>query len=151
MTEPEAATKEEELSFRIIHFGMIMGVVVAAGIIRWVVQPTPVPPMPMWTWLPIALAVPAFFVAGILRGRLAPTATFETRQTNAMIIWALGEGVALFAIVAASVTGYWYPSGLGALVGVGLLLLHRPRTFLDRPSGTGRNAGPGRRSGAGRR
>jgi len=151
MTEPEAVTKEEELSFRVMHFAMIAGVLIFAGVTRWVVQPTAVPPMPMWVWLPIALAVPAFFVAGIVRGRLAPTATFQERQTHAIIIWALGEGVALFGIVAVFATGYWYPAGLGALIGLGLILLHRPGTFLDRPSGDGWRAGAGRRSGAGRR
>lgn len=119
---------------------MIVGVLIFAGIVRWVIQPQALPAMPMWVWLPIALAVPAFFVTGIVRGRLAPNAEWETRQTRAMIVWALGEGVALTGIVTVLVTGYWYPAGLATFIGLGLMLFHHPGTFLDPPSRPGRRA-----------
>ena len=134
MTKNDAAPEARSLQLRLMHGVMILGVVIFAGITRWVIQPEALPAMPIWVWLPIGLAVPAFLIAGIVRGRLAPDAESETRQTHAIIVWALGEGVALIGIVTVLVTGYWYPAGLGTIVGLGLMLFHHPGRFLD-PTG----------------
>ncbi len=144
------------LQLRLVHGAMVMGVLIFAGVVRWFLQPEPLPAMPMWVWAPLAFAVPAFFVAGIVRGRLAPNAEWEKRQTHAVIVWALGEGVALMGLVAILVTGYWYPAGLATIIGLGLMLFHHPGTFLEARSGPGRHSGPrhsgpGRRSGSGKR
>lgn len=148
-TEPTPAARD--LQFRLMHGAMIMGVLIFAGVIRWFVQPEPLPAMPMWVWAPLGFAVPAFFVAGIVRGRLAPNAEREKRQAQAIVVWALGEGVALMGLVVILVTGYWYPAGLATIIGLGLMLFHHPGTFLEAHSGPGRHPGPGRRTGPGKR
>ena len=83
-------------------------------------------PSPLLRWAWLVFASIAVFGAGFLRGRLGRHANEARIQTTGILIWALAEATALFGIVATIVTGDLAP-GLGAtLVGVFLMIHHRP-------------------------
>jgi hypothetical protein len=81
-----------------------------------------------WVWL--ALAIAALFAAGVLRGRLRPEAPARESRTTALMIWALAEVPALSGLAFAVVSGDLVPAIGGLVIGLALLISHRPATFL---------------------
>jgi hypothetical protein len=77
-----------------------------------------------WAWL--AAAIGAVFFAGFLRGRLGPGADGGQVRSTGVMIWAVAEGVALLGMVTTIVTGD-VSAAIGAtVIGVFLMLYHRP-------------------------
>jgi len=91
-------------------------------------RPAPEGPEPglvlRWGWF--ALATLAVFGAGIVRGRLGRDADDARLRTSGIVIWALAEGVALLGIVSTIVWGDHAPALGATLVGVYLMIQHRP-------------------------
>jgi hypothetical protein len=80
-----------------------------------------------WVWL--ALSVVALFLAGVARGRLPRNASPGQLRTTAIVIWALAEVPALTGLAFALVTGDLVPAVGGLVIGLALLVSHRPATL----------------------
>ena len=81
-------------------------------------------PVFRWGWL--AFATVAVFGAGVLRGRLGRSPDEARVRVTGILIWALAEATAMFGIVATTVSGDLAPALGAALVGVFLMVHHRP-------------------------
>ncbi|MDH3734859.1 MAG: hypothetical protein OEU54_15125 [Gemmatimonadota bacterium] len=77
-----------------------------------------------WVWFGVAVA--AVFGAGFLRGRIGGQSTEEEVRTTGILIWALAEGAALIGLVSTIVTGEPMPALGATLIGVFLMVHHRP-------------------------
>lgn len=113
-----------------IHAAMLGGTLIffVVGMLLVSRRPTPEGPQPgivlRWAWF--ALAALAVFGAGVVRGRLGRGLDDARLRTGGIVIWALAEGVALLGIVSTIVSGDYAPAFGATLVGVYLMIHHRP-------------------------
>ncbi|MDX1577674.1 MAG: hypothetical protein R3266_04285 [Gemmatimonadota bacterium] len=114
----------------IVHGALLSGIVIFGAVVMLVPLegPSSLPGMVQWVWL--VFVVLAVFGAGVVRGRLGAKRDPASRRQGAIVLWALAEGAALVSLVFAWITGSSTPL-IGALVGVLLLLYHRPSTLDD--------------------
>lgn len=113
-----------------IYFAMLSGLLIFGGLAVWLGSSSEGADLGVVVWLAPVLATIAVFVAGFVRGRLAPSATQPQRQTAAIIIWAVAEAAGLFGLVLVLIGQGLYPAGLAALIGILVLAIYHPGRFL---------------------
>lgn len=77
-----------------------------------------------WAWL--GFAALAVFGVGALRGRLHRDSDAAEIRTTGILIWALAESAALIGLVSTILTGNVTPAIGATMIGVFLMLHHRP-------------------------
>lgn len=122
--------RNHPMPLKVIHAAMLGGTLVFLSVALFLTLgregPGPSVDSPLFRWAWLAFGLVAVFGAGFLRGRLGRSPDEARVQTTGILIWALAEATALFGIVATIVTGDLAP-GLGAtMVGVFLMIHHRP-------------------------
>ncbi len=116
-------------TLRIIHAAIVGGVLLFTGV-AVALKPSDAGTTPGWvTWLWLAPAALAVFLAGFVRGRLPRGADAGKVRSSAITIWAVAEGAALCGLAMALVTGGWAAVLGPAIVSLGLLAYHGPSSF----------------------
>lgn len=77
-----------------------------------------------WGWLGIAIV--SVFAAGFVRGRIDHQSDAGQVRASGILIWAMAEGAALVGIVSTILTSDPLPAIGATLIGVFLLIYHRP-------------------------
>ncbi|MFV1985747.1 MAG: hypothetical protein ACC682_00585 [Gemmatimonadota bacterium] len=112
---------------KLIHASMLGGTLVLFAVAFFLYggrEPGEVGAVVRWAWLAVAVAV--VFAVGAVRGRLHRNSDEAQVRMSGIVIWALAEGAALVGIVSTIMTGHVVPAIGATLIGVFLMLHHRP-------------------------
>lgn len=124
------------LQMRLVHAGLIIGLVLFAAVSLWLAASAPVTPpsgatlMRAVAWGYLAVLIPVVFwlrrKIGARRSGVDLAEWWRSNFSYAVIIWALAEGGALFGLVMGWQTGSRVLHVGAPLVGLALLLGARP-------------------------
>lgn len=118
------------MPLKVIHGAMLGGTLLFLSVALFLTlgreggEPTLDHSLFRWAWLGFGFV--AVFGAGFMRGRLGRSPDESKVQTTGIVIWALAEGTALVGIVSTIVSGDIAPALGATLVGVFLMVHHRP-------------------------